>query len=288
MRRSTASLMPSLERLTSRQEALLRAIQQGRLDLIERRKRMRAARKSKKRRKKKLPRTRRLPRQWHVRCAGFAGYDAPRVMFPSVVARPRMLRIMASMDQKDSTLRALIVDSSSGTCRAGFAWYCASRCFPFCTWQSQMLRIVAGMNQKDSSEAAHQGHFHPCRGAEAFPHGPDCAADHRGSPVAPGQGGQCPDYTGLQVVKIPVVAQRQFPLVFQTMDIPQLLDTVIDVPVVQVVQLPGSFTSHGAEFVFDKVIDVPLCRSCLSCPLLLTTVQTADFRGGAAVADPAW
>ena len=37
------------ERLTSRQEARFRAIQQERLDLIERRKRRRAARKSKKR-----------------------------------------------------------------------------------------------------------------------------------------------------------------------------------------------------------------------------------------------
>ena len=59
----------------------------------------RPKRSRKKRRKKKLPRTRRLPRQWHARCAGFAGDDAPCVMFPSVVTRPRMLRIMAGMDQ---------------------------------------------------------------------------------------------------------------------------------------------------------------------------------------------
>ena len=32
--------------------------------------------------------------------------SAPRVMFPSVVARPRMLCIKAGMDQKDSSLRA--------------------------------------------------------------------------------------------------------------------------------------------------------------------------------------
>ena len=57
----------------SRQEARLRAIQQERLDLIERRKRRRAARKSKKRRKKKTPRTsssccraHRRQRQWYV------------------------------------------------------------------------------------------------------------------------------------------------------------------------------------------------------------------------------
>ena len=33
--------------------------------------------------------------------AGLAGYDAPRVMFLSGVARPRMLCIMADMDKKD-------------------------------------------------------------------------------------------------------------------------------------------------------------------------------------------
>ena len=58
-------------------------------------------RKRKKKRKKRLPRTRCLPR-------GFAGGDAPCVMFPSVVVRPEMLCIMADMDQKDSTLRATL------------------------------------------------------------------------------------------------------------------------------------------------------------------------------------
>ena len=33
---------------------------------------------------------------------GFTGYDAPRVMFPSVVVRPEMPCIMAGMDLKDS------------------------------------------------------------------------------------------------------------------------------------------------------------------------------------------
>ena len=58
-------------------------------------------RRKRKKRKKRLPRTRCLPR-------GFAGGDAPRVMFPSVVVRPEMLCIMADMDQKDSTLRATL------------------------------------------------------------------------------------------------------------------------------------------------------------------------------------
>jgi len=34
--------------------------------------------------------------------AGFAGYDAPRAVFPSIVGRPKMPGIMVGMDQKDS------------------------------------------------------------------------------------------------------------------------------------------------------------------------------------------
>ena len=41
-------------------------------------------------------------RQWFACNAGFTGYDVPCVMFPSGVARPKMLRIMAGMFQKDS------------------------------------------------------------------------------------------------------------------------------------------------------------------------------------------
>ena len=92
------------ERLTSRQEARLLAVQQERVDLIERRKRRRAARKTKKRRKKKLPRSggaRRPHRQWHVRYARFAGSDAPRDVFPLIGDWPLMLGIMAGVDQKD-------------------------------------------------------------------------------------------------------------------------------------------------------------------------------------------
>ena len=50
-------------------------------------------RKRKKKRKKRLPRIRCLPR-------GFAGGDAPRVMFPSVVVRPEMLCIMAEWTRR--------------------------------------------------------------------------------------------------------------------------------------------------------------------------------------------
>ena len=66
-------------------------------------------RKRKKRRKRRTPRTSSLPsrarrrqRQWSACYAGFTGYDTPRVMFPSVDARPKMLCIMAGMHQEDS------------------------------------------------------------------------------------------------------------------------------------------------------------------------------------------
>ena len=41
-------------------------------------------------------------RQWFACSAGFTGDDVPRVMFPSGVVRPKMLRIMAGLVQKDS------------------------------------------------------------------------------------------------------------------------------------------------------------------------------------------
>ena len=68
---------------------------------VERRKRRRTMRTKKKRRKKKLPCsgcTRRRRRQWHDRCAGFAGCDAPRDVYLLVDDWPEVLGIVASMD----------------------------------------------------------------------------------------------------------------------------------------------------------------------------------------------
>ena len=72
---------------------------------------LRAKRKRKKKRKRRTPRTsslslrgraRRRPRQWPALFAGFAG-DVPfRAAFPSVVAWPATLGIIAGMDLKDS------------------------------------------------------------------------------------------------------------------------------------------------------------------------------------------
>ena len=94
---------PWWESLTPAQQA---EIEEARAEV--RREQLRK-RKRKKRRKRRTPRTSSLPsrarrrqRQWSACYAGFTGCDTPRVMFPSVDARPKMLCIMAGMYQEDS------------------------------------------------------------------------------------------------------------------------------------------------------------------------------------------
>ena len=59
------------------------------------------------------------------------------------------LGAMVGMDKKDSTHRALVVDSGSGMCWCGFAGFpCAV--FLYVVVRPQMLRIKASMNPKDS------------------------------------------------------------------------------------------------------------------------------------------
>ena len=64
-------------------------------------------RKRKKRRKRRLPRSsvprggRARRRQRQRRVFGSPGFDVPRAVFPSLVVRPRILGILAGMDQKD-------------------------------------------------------------------------------------------------------------------------------------------------------------------------------------------
>ena len=138
----------SPERLTSRQEARLHAKQQERLDLIERRK-------SKKRRMKKLPRTRRLLRQWHARCAGFAGCDAPRVVFPLVGDGHPMLGITAGMDQKDSIPRlwCALRRLRQWHVQGWFCRLCSSRCVLSSVVKPKTLDTLAHMDQRDSYAA---------------------------------------------------------------------------------------------------------------------------------------
>ena len=74
--------------------------------------------------------------------AGIAGYNAPRAVFSSLVGRPRMLVILAGIDQEVSC---------SGMFKADFAGYYTPRAvFSSLVRWSMMLGIMAVMNQKDS------------------------------------------------------------------------------------------------------------------------------------------
>ena len=72
--------------------------------------------------------------------AGLAGYDALHVMFPSDVDRPRMLCIMADVDQKDRY---------SGMHKACIACDSAPRAVFLPFVRPKMLRIMAGTHRKD-------------------------------------------------------------------------------------------------------------------------------------------
>ena len=105
-------------------------------------------RKRKKRRKRRTRRTSSLPgrarrrqRQCSACCAGFLGDDAPRVMFPSGVVWPKMLRIKGGIDQKDrcsGIFKAGI--TGDDTLRAAFL-----RCL-----HPKMFGILVGTDQQES------------------------------------------------------------------------------------------------------------------------------------------
>ena len=52
-----------------------------------------------------------------------SGYFAVRAVFLSVVVRPKMLSIMAGMNQKTVTRRVFVVVSGSGMCEATIAGF---------------------------------------------------------------------------------------------------------------------------------------------------------------------
>ncbi|CAF3399208.1 unnamed protein product [Rotaria sp. Silwood1] len=74
--------------------------------------------------------------------AGFAGDDAPRAVFPSIVGRPRHQGVMVA---------ALVIDNGSGMCKAGFAGDDAPRAvFPSIVGRPRHQGVMVGMGQKDS------------------------------------------------------------------------------------------------------------------------------------------
>ena len=225
-------------------------------------------RKRKKRRKRRTPRTSSLPgrarrrlRQWFACSAGFTGDDVPCIMFPSGVVRPKMLRIMAGMVQKDScsgmARLVLLVTVHLVLCflpslqardarhhgRYGpeglVCWFlpmslalCSSCCL-----RPKMPVFMAGMDHRTvwSFTGAVLG--------QGFLHARCCATC--------GVMVQTVQYTVWRFRScssswsptLPVGTQRQIPMVLavqMTIEIPQLqlIDNVADVLVVHVVQVP--------------------------------------------------
>ena len=109
--------------------------------------------------------------------------------------------------------------------------------------QSLVDKVVAAPVTQVAGLSGRAGRRHSCRDTEADPHG---LSDHGDSPVA-WRCGRCPYYAGRsharcvqrQVVDIPVVTQRLFPMVQFILQTPKI---------------------HQLQSI-DKVFDVPVCRS---------------------------
>ena len=171
-------------------------------------------------------RARRRQRQWFACTAGVTGNDVPRVLFPSGVARPKMLDIMAGLVQ---------MDSYSGIARLVLLVSLhLLLCFLPCLQARDarhhgrygpegMLRFAvqktADVRSRSSSQVV--DFLLRCRGL--FPWS-CCSADHRVSPVAPVH--------------------------------------VVDVPVMQVVQLPRWFAVLGHADDMPVVAGSTAGRAC--------------------------
>ena len=167
------------------------------------------------------------------RRAGFTGDDIPRVMFPSCVARPKMLCIMAGLVQ---------MDSYSGMARLVLlVTLHLPLCFLPCLQARDarhhgrygpegMLRFAvqktADVRSRSSSQVV--DFLLRCRGL--FPWS-CCSADHRVSPVAP-----------VHVVDVPVLQVVQLPR-FRSCS----SSTVVDFPVVSGPHGPDSAVTRGVH-----------------------------------------
>ena len=163
-------------------------------------------------------------------------------MFSSLVGKPRMLVILAGMDQEDS-----LFFYGSGMCKAGFAGYEAPRAvfssrfagpcsasWPFWTERPvavACVRLVLLVIM----------HFALCSSLVDRPMMFDIMAAMDQKDSCDIETVESPQLQSFQVVDISFAAQRQSLMVQtvrRTTDIPQLLYTVIDVPVVQVGRVP--------------------------------------------------
>ena len=90
------------------------------------------------------------------------------------------------------------------------------------------------------------------RAAEADPHGPDCSADHRDSPVA----------VCCQVVDVPIGDAY----VQKTVEIPQLqFSKIVDTPIVTQTLIPMVLVTMAIpQLLLYKVVNAQLCRSSKS------------------------
>ena len=111
-------------------------------------------------------------------CNAFlAGYDAPRVLFPSGVARPRMIGIMADIDQMDS----IALFPAVACARLVLLVILPSRCFAFLVGRPAARSASWPVWSRRSSTwrravAVHQGRRHFPSFTEGHLHGPDYSA----------------------------------------------------------------------------------------------------------------
>ena len=223
-------------------------------------------RKRKKRRKRRTPRTSSLPgrarrrhRQWFACSAGFTGDDVPRVMFPSGVVWPKMLRIMAGMVQKDSCsgmarlvllLTVHLVLCFLPSLQARDAWH-HGQYGPegLVCWFFTMLLALCSLLCLQAQDARLHGRHGPqdswsLTGAvlgQGFLHARCCATC--GVLVQTVQYWQFRSCSSSRSSSLPVDTQSQIPMVLavlMTISIPQLqlIDNAADVLVVHVGQVP--------------------------------------------------
>ena len=168
---------------------------------------------------------------------GFTGYDAPRVIFPSGVAKPRMLCILASMDQKDCYDMVPMVQTAETVESPQLqSFQVVDTSF---VAQRQFLVVQTGSSDHRHCTVAVHGYRRPyCAGrAGSFSpswrsgssYGPDCSSDLLLHQL---------QYT-MADNTCPLWRRHSLhgPYCCLTMDIPQLQYTMADVPVVQVEQV---------------------------------------------------